>query len=84
MLSDTFFKESYKLDSSAAPASVDAPVFTKISSEKIPVKGTVNIVRSKKINENVRFSSAAAKELVPAKPAKQTPAKRSRINKCVE
>lgn len=84
LLSDTFFKESYKLDSSAAPASVDAPVFTKISSEKIPVKGTVNIVRSKKINENVRFSSAAAKELVPAKPAKQTPAKRSRINKCVE
>ena len=84
LLSDTFFKESYKLDSSAAPASVDAPVFTKISSEKIPVKGTVNIVRSKKINENVRFSSAAAKELVPAKPAKQTPVKRSRINKCVE
>ncbi|MEE0915634.1 MAG: hypothetical protein U0L45_03920 [Alistipes sp.] len=84
LLSDTFFKESYKLDSSAAPASVDAPVFTKISSEKIPVKGTVNIVRSKKINENVRFSSAAAKELVPAKPAKQTPAKRSRINKCAE
>ena len=84
LLSDTFFKESYKLDSSAAPASVDAPVFTKISSEKIPVKGTVNIVRSKKINENVRFSSAAAKELVPAKPAKQTPAKRSRITKLAE
>ena len=39
--------------------------------------------KAKKINSNARFTYAA-KELVPAKPAKPTPEKRSRITKLAE
>ena len=82
VINNSFFKETYVLDQSAATSS-SAPAMIKVSSEAIKIKEVGNFVNSKKINKNARFTYAA-KELVPAKPAKPTPEKRSRITKLAE
>ena len=80
ILGNSFFSEKYVLDQSAS-TTASAPVFTKVSSEKIELKGACKFVNANNISnsfKSVRPSTSAVKELKTPK-SKQTPEKRSRI-----